>query len=146
MYENCLVVENIYHQFYRNTLVIMTANLDYDCRYGIRIHIDSAFDSEVTSSKILKFSISIFLCLLIRQMIWTKFILRWWIMYNSGAGSSNVITDLLKVFANFFSSSYVIATTWAMALSLALSPLIGWSYYEPESSGLRYIWFISISL
>ena len=67
-------------------------------------------------------------------------------MYSSGAGSSNAMTDLLKVFANFFSSSYVIVLTWAMALSLALSPLLGWSYYEPESSGLRYIVFISISL
>ena len=36
-------------------------------------------------------------------------------------------------------SSYsAITITWILALSLAIPPLLGWSHYEPEISGMRY--------
>ena len=57
-------------------------------------------------------------------------------MYNCVGGSNNF---LLKFFAIHFSSIKAIAFTWVMAFSLALAPLLGWSYYEPESNGIRYI-------
>ena len=36
-------------------------------------------------------------------------------------------------------SSYTtILVTWVLALSLAIPPLLGWSHYAPEISGMRY--------
>ena len=58
-------------------------------------------------------------------------------MYNSVGGSFSSMRDYLKVFSIHFSSNNAIILTWMMALSLALAPLLGWSYYEPESNGLR---------
>ena len=55
-------------------------------------------------------------------------------MYNAASEYTNF---LIKTFAIYLSSSKVIVLTWVMAFSLALAPLLGWSYYEPEPNGLR---------
>ena len=60
-------------------------------------------------------------------------------MYNSIGGSTGDIKKMLKAFSCHLSSNIVITLTWTMALSLALAPLLGWSYYEPESNGLRQV-------
>ena len=58
-------------------------------------------------------------------------------MYNSVGRNVGYVKDLLQVFSTHFKSWTVISITWVLALSLALAPVLGWSYYEPESNGLR---------
>lgn len=37
-----------------------------------------------------------------------------------------------------------VVLTWMMGLSIALPPLLGWAYYAPEPSGLRYLYLIYV--
>ena len=55
----------------------------------------------------------------------------------------NPITRVIDLVIS--SSNYSIAVTWLLALHLAIPPLLGWSYYSPELSGMRYI-FLRTSL
>ena len=42
-------------------------------------------------------------------------------------------------------SSYTsILVTWLLALSLAIPPLLGWSHYAPEISGMRYSFHLDL--
>ena len=55
----------------------------------------------------------------------------------------NLITRVIDLVIS--SSNCSIAVTWLLALHLAISPLLGWSYYSPDLSGMRYI-FLRTSL
>ena len=46
-------------------------------------------------------------------------------------------TPLAKTASESKVISGEVAFTWAMGLSFAVPPLLGWSKYLPESSGLR---------
>ena len=54
-------------------------------------------------------------------------------MYNAVSESNNFRQ---KTFRVHLSSRKVIAFIWVMAFSLALAPLVGWSYYAPDTNGL----------
>ena len=109
-------------------------------RYGFRIHINSPFDSEVICSNVFKLFISLTILLFTFTTLplsSNDICLRWWMMYNSVGRNVGYVKDLLQVFSTHLKSWTVISITWVLALSLALAPIFGWSYYEPESNGLR---------
>ena len=65
--------------------------------------------------------------------------LRWWIMKST---VKNIVAQIsrdsvLSPFFNGLSSYSAITITWLLALFLAIGPLLGWSHYEPEISGMR---------
>ena len=59
-------------------------------------------------------------------------------MYRAMGKSSESVKKILDAMSSGLTPFIVIAIVWAMALSLALPPIFGWSYYTPESGGLRY--------
>ena len=67
---------------------------------------------------------------------------RYWTMYSTTGSASGVMFDCLKSVSLHLSSYRVIVIIWALGLSLAIPPLVGWSHYSPEPNGLR--WVISI--
>ena len=126
---------------YNNVVKENTNELfNFKCRYGFRIHINSPFDSEVICTNTLILFISfIFLSLTFTTLLLSAndICLRWWMMYNSVGRNVGYVKDLLQVFSTHLKSWTVISITWVLALSLALAPIFGWSYYEPESNGIR---------
>ena len=72
------------------------------------------------------------------NMIAINFHLRWWIMYSAMGASPESVNKILNVMSRGLTPCIVNAITWALALSLALPPIFGWSYYTPESGGIRY--------
>ena len=131
-----------YKYYLSNNIIKENTNalFKFKCRYGFRIHINSPFDSEVICSNAFKLfiSLTILLFTFTTSLLSTNDIcLRWWMMYNSVGRNVGYVKDLLQVFSTHLKSWTVISITWVLALSLALAPVFGWSYYEPESNGLR---------
>ena len=54
-------------------------------------------------------------------------------MMYSSSGTSYCIQTTAGEMAKRLSSYTVIAIIWMLGLSLALPPLLGWSYYAPEA-------------
>ena len=64
---------------------------------------------------------------------------RWWMMHRT-VGSGPVWLDIILSTISLHLNSYsVVILTWISALALALPPLLGWSYYAPESNGIRLV-------
>ena len=62
---------------------------------------------------------------------------RYWTMYSTTGSASGVMFDCLISVSLHLSSYRVIVIIWALGLSLAIPPLVGWSHYSPEPNGLR---------
>lgn len=60
-------------------------------------------------------------------------------MYNTIGDRFGFIFNVMTSASQHLNFTRVIAITWALGLSLAIPPLIGWAYYSPEPNGLRYI-------
>ena len=63
---------------------------------------------------------------------------RWWMMYRTFGKAPYFVEVILNTISLRLGSYSVICLTWAFALSLALPPLLGWSYYVPEPNGIRH--------
>ena len=63
---------------------------------------------------------------------------RLWTMYTTTTARPGVIHDLIKQISLHLNSIHIIILTWVLGLSIALPPLLGWSYYYVEPNGLRY--------
>ena len=59
-------------------------------------------------------------------------------MYRT-TGGEGCVHGLASVIARSLSSYAIIGILWILGLLLALPPLLGWSYYEPEVNGMRYV-------
>ena len=59
-------------------------------------------------------------------------------MYTTTVARPGVIHDLIKQVSLHLNSIHIIILTWLLGLSIALPPLLGWSYYTVEPNGLRY--------
>ena len=59
-------------------------------------------------------------------------------MYSAIGRSTKFVKNMLNAMSRGLTPCKVNLITWAMALSLALPPIFGWSYYAPESGGIRY--------
>ena len=59
-------------------------------------------------------------------------------MYRTYGTAPYFVEMILNTISIRLGSYSVIGLTWAIALSLALPPLLGWSYYVPEPNGIRY--------
>ena len=46
---------------------------------------------------------------------------------------------LVDGIAKFLTSYTIVVIIWILGLLLALPPLLGWSYYLPETNGIRYV-------
>ena len=60
-------------------------------------------------------------------------------MYSTVGNASGTMFDYLKTVSLHLSSYRVIVIIWALGLSLAIPPLVGWSHYSPEPNGLRLV-------
>ena len=58
-------------------------------------------------------------------------------MYSTAGGVSVLVRSVLERISRSLSPNKIIAVTWIFSLHLALPPLLGWSNYTPEPSGLR---------
>ena len=58
-------------------------------------------------------------------------------MYSTVGQRSEMMFGVLNGIASHLSTAKIIGITWTWALSVALPPLLGWSYYAPDPSGLR---------
>ena len=65
-------------------------------------------------------------------------------IYRTVPDGPRCIEILINTISIRFNSSSVIRLTWAIALALALPPLLGWNHYAPESNGIRYLTTIGI--
>ena len=63
---------------------------------------------------------------------------RFWTMYSTTGNRSDWVFDYMKTVSLHLSSYRVILIIWALGLSLAIPPLVGWNHYSPEPNGLRY--------
>lgn len=59
-------------------------------------------------------------------------------MHRTFGTSPYFVEVVLNTISLRLGSYSVICLTWGCALALALPPLLGWSYYLPESNGIRY--------
>ena len=59
-------------------------------------------------------------------------------MYSTTGNRSDWVFDYMKTVSLHLSSYRVILIIWALGLSLAIPPLVGWNHYSPEPNGLRY--------
>ena len=64
---------------------------------------------------------------------------RWWTMYRIIGDSSNKFFKACNCISVHLTPLKTVVITWMMGLSIALPPLLGWAYYAPEPSGLRYL-------
>ena len=62
---------------------------------------------------------------------------RWWKIYRTLGDSSHYVQIVFNTISLRINSYGVIVMTWMIAAALALPPLVGWSYYAPESNGIR---------
>ena len=58
-------------------------------------------------------------------------------MYSAIGRSTKFVKNMLNAMSSGLTPCKVNIITWVMALSLALPPIFGWSYYAPESGGIR---------
>ena len=54
---------------------------------------------------------------------------RWLIITRPGKFSLNSYT----------ATSIIIAAAWGLSLMVSLPPLVGWAYFAPETSGMRFV-------
>ena len=66
-----------------------------------------------------------------------EIIFRWWMIYRNVPDGPRCVDMLINTVSIRLDSYSVIGLTWAMALALALPPLLGWNHYAPESNGIR---------
>lgn len=65
-------------------------------------------------------------------------------MYSTVGERSGVLFNSLGSISLCLSHNMVMTITWAFGLLFAVPPLIGWSFYVPEPSGLRYVLFVNV--
>ena len=66
-----------------------------------------------------------------------QYFFRWWMIYRNVPDGPRCVDMLINTVSIRLDSYSVIGLTWAMALALALPPLLGWNHYAPESNGIR---------
>ena len=59
-------------------------------------------------------------------------------MYRT-IGGVRCVHGLASAIARSLSSYRVIGILWVLGTLLALPPLLGWSYYEPEANAMTYV-------
>ena len=78
-------------------------------------------------------------CLIIDHILLLN---RWWTMYRIIGDSSSKFFEACNFIFVHLTPLKTVVLTWMMGLSIALPPLLGWAYYAPEPSGLRYLYLI----
>ena len=58
-------------------------------------------------------------------------------MHRTFGAAPHYVEIVLNTISIRMGSYSVIGFTWISALALALPPVMGWSYYAPESNGIR---------
>jgi len=61
-----------------------------------------------------------------------------------------IITQPGKFSLNCYTATWIIiGMAWALSFAVSAPPLLGWAYYSPETSGMRYVcvlsWSVTIS-
>ena len=63
--------------------------------------------------------------------------IRWWQTYYRFNNSTfNSVVDIMS---QYITPDILLVFTWLAAFSIAISPILGWSYYHPETNGLTYV-------
>ena len=62
---------------------------------------------------------------------------RWWQTYFRYNESK--LKSALDTISRYLTPDIVIFLAWLMSFSIAVSPILGWSYYHPETNGFTYV-------